>query len=135
MKLHYKLLLLSLGFYAAGFSQTADCSRYKNGSFKLIDPRTKKVCLITRDGNTQTEKMEDAEEVYDFDIKWLDDCTYTVSPTPATIARNKDVRKVGTMTVKITQVKDSSYVHKVTVANNPKLKRVDEVFVVEEKHD
>lgn len=121
------LLVLLLPMF--GFSQN-DCTKFKTGSFKVTDPATKKVCLITRDGDTQTEKMQDAEEIYDFDIVWIDDCTYTVSPTAATAARNKEVLKSGTMTVKITKVKDSSYVQRVTVANNPKFRRIDEVFLV-----
>jgi hypothetical protein len=112
-----------------GFSQN-DCTKFKTGTFKVTDPATKKVCFITRDEKTQTEKMQDAEEIYDFDIVWIDDCTYTVSPTAATAARNKEVLKSGTMTVKITKVKDGSYVQRVTVANNPKFRRIDEVFAV-----
>ena len=117
-----------------GFSQDS-CAKFKNGTFKVTDPATKKVCIIKRDGNIQTEKMEDAEEVFDFDIVWLDDCTYTVSPTPATAARNKNATKAGTMTVKITKAKDSSYVQRITVANNRKFRRLDEVFLVAEKGD
>jgi hypothetical protein len=122
------LLLLPL----LGFSQV-NCANVREGKFKMIDPKSKKVCLITREGDTQTEKMEEAEEEYTFDIKWLDDCTYTLTPTASTLARNKDVKDIGTMTVKITKVRANSYVHQVTVANNPKFKRVDEVFFAEEK--
>ncbi|MES2486629.1 MAG: hypothetical protein V4581_11880 [Bacteroidota bacterium] len=113
-----------------GYSQSK-CDPFKNGTFKVIDPATKKVCIITRDGNKQTEKMEDDAEVYDFNIVWLDDCTYTVSPTAATAARNADTLKAGTMTVKIFKPKEGSYMQRVTVANNPKFRRIDEVFVVE----
>jgi len=123
------LLLFSLMGYSQG-----KCDNYKNGTFKFTDPKTKKVCFITRDGNKQTEKMADSEEAYDFDIVWIDDCTYTVSPTPATSARNQDVLKVGTMTVKIIKAKDSSYTQRITVANNPKFRRLDEVFVVRDKN-
>lgn len=133
LKTTLSVFVLLLSF--VGYSQNADCSKYKNGTFKLTDPKTKKVCIITRDGNKQTEKMEDAEEVYDFDIVWIDNCTYTVSPTPATAARNKEVLKAGTMTVKITKTKDDSYIQKATVANNPKFRRIDEVFVVKEKKE
>jgi hypothetical protein len=129
-KITILFLLLATAY---GYSQKADCTVFKNGTFKVTDPATKKVCIITRDGDIQTEKMEDAAEIYDFEIKWLDDCTYTVNPTPATAARNKDVLKAGTMTVKITKVKDSSYVQRITVANNPKFRRIDEVFLVKEK--
>jgi len=111
----------------------AECTKFKEGTFKVTDPGTKKVCIITRSGNVQTERMEDAPEVYDFDIVWIDDCTYTVSPTPATAARNKDATKAGTMTVKITRAKDSTYVQRIRVANNPKFRRADTVYLVKQK--
>ena len=126
-------LILTLVFSLLGYCQEKDCAKFRNGTFKITDPATKKSCIITRNGNTQTEKMEEGQEIYDFDITWLDECTYTVTPTAATAARNKEVQKIGTMTVKILQVKDSSYVQRVTVATNPKFRRVDEVFVVREK--
>lgn len=122
----YLILLLPL----LAFAQK-NCSQFKNGTFKVTDPTTKKVCIITRDGNIQTEKMEDEAEVYDFDIVWLNDCTYTVTPTAATAARNKETLKAGTITVTITKTKENSYMQRVTSANNPKFRRVDEVFVVE----
>ncbi|MXN89908.1 hypothetical protein GR160_01600 [Flavobacterium sp. Sd200] len=109
------------------------CAQFREGTFKITDPKTKKVSIITRKGNVQTEKMEDAEEVYDFDIAWLDDCTYTVTPTPATAARVKDISKVGTMTVEILKAKDSSYTQRVKVASNPNLKRTDTVFMLADK--
>lgn len=114
------------------FAQT-NCAQFKEGKFKVTDAKTKKVCLITREGDTQTEKLEEAEEAFTFDIKWLDDCTYTLTPTASTLARNKNVKDIGTMTVKIVKVKQDSYIHRVTVANNPKFRRVDEVFVVKDE--
>jgi hypothetical protein len=111
------------------FAQT-DCSKFKEGTYKVTDPASKKVSIITRKGNIQTEKMEESEEVYDFDIVWIDDCTYTVSPTPATAARLKDVNKTGTMTVQVTKVKDSTYVQRIRVANSPKFRRADTVYLV-----
>lgn len=132
MKKNTLLLIVTLLVTTFGFSQGLDCTRFKEGTFKFTDPSTKKVCIITRTGNIQTEKMEDAEEVYDFDLVWIDDCTYTLSPTAATAARNKEVLKAGTMTVKITKAKEHSYIQHVKVANNPKFRRIDEVFLVEE---
>lgn len=132
LKATYLTLLLLPIF---GYSQTNSCSKFKDGTFKVTDPASKKVCIITRQGNTQTERMEDAAEIYDFTINWIDDCTYTINPTPATSARNKDVLKAGTMTVKIIKATDSSYTQKITVANNPKFRRIDEVFTVPDKKD
>ena len=116
-----------------GYSQDSSCSKFREGTFKVTDPATKKVCILTRQGNTQTERMEDAAEIYDFTINWIDNCTYTINPTPATAARNKDVLKAGTMTVKIIKATDSSYTQRITVANNPKFRRIDEVYVVKKE--
>lgn len=113
--------------------QDSGCEKYKDGTFKLTDQETKQICIITRDGGHQTEKMENAEESYDFDVKWVDDCTYTVTPTAATVQKNKDVLKLGTMTVKITPVSDTSYVQTVRVANSPKFKRRDTVYMVKKE--
>ena len=128
-----KAMIFAAVLLATLASYSQSCAKFKNGTFKVTDPGSKKVCIITRDGNTQTERMEESDQTYDFDIVWIDDCTYTVTPTAATAARNKDVLKAGTMTVKITKSTDTSYTQKVTVANNPKFRRVDEVFVVEKK--
>lgn len=125
------LTLIICTFPCFGYSQAKDCAKFKHGTFKLTDPVTKKVCIITRDGNTQTEKMEESDEVYDFDVVWLDDCTFTLTPTAASAAKNKDVLKVGTMTVKITQTKEGSYIQRATVATNPKFRRIDELFEVQ----
>ncbi|MFL9843493.1 hypothetical protein [Flavobacterium rhizosphaerae] len=129
-----KITFLSLFmlFGCIGFSQTTDCTQFKNGKFKVTDPASKQVCYITRDGNTQTERMEDSDEEYNFDIVWIDDCTYTVTPTASALQLNKELDKTGTMTVKITKTKENSYIQRVTVANNPKFRRMDEVFVVKE---
>lgn len=129
MKTAFLLGTLLISFF--GYSQEKDCAKYKNGTFKLTDPITKKVCIITREGNVQTEKMEESADVYDFDVVWLDDCTFTLTPTAASAAKNKDVLKVGTMTVKITQTKEGSYIQRATVATNPKFRRIDELFEVE----
>jgi hypothetical protein len=135
MKRKITFFVITLLLPLLGMAQSADCAKYKNGTFKVTDPASKQVCIITRKDNVQTEKMEQSEEVYDFDLVWIDDCTYTVSPTPATVARNKDVSKAGTMTVRITKTTDTSYVQRITVANNPKFRRVDEVFLVLEKNE
>lgn len=134
MKASIKLSAITLLLSVMGYSQSS-CEKFKNGTFKFTDPATKKVCIITRDGDKQTERMEESEDTYDFDLVWLDDCTYTVSPTATTAARNQEVLKSGLMTVKIIKTKDSSYTQRITVANNRKFRRLDEVFVVPDKKD
>lgn len=117
---------------SVSFAQSTDCTIYKNGKFRLTDPHSKKVSIITRDGDKQTEKMEDAAEVYEFNVKWLDDCTYTITPTAATSARSKEITDIGTMTVRIVKVKDSSYTQTIKITNYPNYKRTDEMVVIKE---
>ncbi|QYJ67621.1 hypothetical protein [Flavobacterium litorale] len=124
----YLLFLLISSCY--GYAQT-DCAAFKNGTFTFTDKNNRNYTII-RDGDKQTEKIEDEQEVYEFTIKWTDSCTYTVTPTATTIKKNKAILKLGTMTVKITPKTDTSYVQLVRVANSPKFKRRDEVFVVKE---
>ena len=114
---------------AVSYSQ-ADCSKFRSGTFKFTDPESKKVCIINRDGDTQTERVENSDEVYEFSVTWTDSCTYTISPTSSTIQKKPEVLKLGTMTVKITPVTDTTYVQHIRVANSPKFKRRDEVVVV-----
>lgn len=126
-------ILLLLCFACCAYSQEKDCQRFKDGTFKVIDPASKKVCIIKRDGKKQTERLEESAEEYSFDLMWIDDCTYTLTPTSSTLARNKDVKKIGAMRVKIVETKEASYVHNVTVENDADFLRVDEVFVIKKQ--
>ncbi|MDV6168510.1 hypothetical protein R1T16_08750 [Flavobacterium sp. DG1-102-2] len=134
MKRTITLFTITLLFSIGGYSQSA-CGKFKNGTFKVTDPKSKKVCIITRNDDKQTERMEESDETFDFEIKWLDDCTYTVTPTASAVAQNQKILDIGTMTVKITKAKDSSYTQRITVANNPKFRRIDEVFLVKQKEE
>lgn len=125
-------ILILCFFTCIGFSQSKDCAKFKNGTFKVTDPASKKVCIIKREGNTQTERLEESAEEYSFDLIWIDDCTYTLTPTSSTLVRNKDVKEIGTMLVKITKTKEDSYVHKVTIDGDDKFSRIDEVFLVKD---
>lgn len=133
MKIKSAILALGMVIPLWGFSQDNNCLKFKDGTFKVTDPTTKKVCIITRKGEVQTERMEDSDLTYDFTITWLDDCTYTVKPTATTIDRNRDVLKVGMMTVKIIKTTDTSYTQKIEIENNPEFKRFDQVYVVRKK--
>lgn len=128
-----KYVLLSFLFSLATYAQKPACELYKEGTFKITDPKSKKVCIITRKGNIQTERMEESDETYEFNLTWIDDCTYTVTPTPATAARRQEMLKPGLMTVRIIKGNESSYTSRITAANNPKFRRVDQVSVVMEE--
>ncbi|KAF2519215.1 hypothetical protein E0W68_05435 [Flavobacterium salilacus subsp. salilacus] len=130
LKITLYICILTSCFY--GYSQS-NCTDFRNGTFKFTDKESGKVCIITRKDNEQTEKIENTQEEYHFAIKWVDSCTYTLTPTATTVQKNKEVLKLGTMTVKIIPATDSSYVQLVRVANSPKFKRRDEVFIAKDK--
>ncbi len=127
MKFLFYIPLLIAG---TAFAQKIPCTQYHEGTFKVTDPKSKKVCIITRKGDVQTERMEESDETYDFNLVWLDDCTYTLTPTPATAARRKETLTPGTMTVRIIKTAEAGYTSRITVANNPKFRRLDEVSLV-----
>jgi len=128
-KLLYLLFLTSF----TGFSQDLDCARFKNGTYQITDPGSKKVCIIKRDGDKQTERFVESDETYEFDLHWVDDCTYTLTPTASTLSRNKAIKEAGIMTVKITETKANSYINVVSLSKKPEYSRVDEVFEVKKK--
>ena len=71
------LTLLILPAMAA-FSQTADCSKFKEGKFRIADTRVGVVTIAERRGGYQTESSESLKAVVRFSITWQDNCSYTL---------------------------------------------------------
>lgn len=69
-------LFLISGFTA--FSQLPDCSRFREGKFRIADTRAGTVIIADRRGGYQTESSETLKAVVRFRITWQDDCTYTL---------------------------------------------------------
>ena len=69
------LLLLPASF---AFSQPMDCSRFREGKFRIADTRAGAVIIADRRGGYQTESSETLKAVVRFRISWQDDCTYTL---------------------------------------------------------
>lgn len=71
------LLVLILTKFDA-FSQPNDCSRFRDGKFRIADTRAGAVIIADRRGGYQTESSETLKAVVRFRISWQDDCTYTL---------------------------------------------------------
>lgn len=69
-------LFLISGFTA--FGQPPDCSRFRDGKFRIADTRAGAVIIADRRGGYQTESSETLKAVVRFRITWQDDCTYTL---------------------------------------------------------
>ncbi|WP_130736801.1 hypothetical protein [Flavobacterium sp. J27] len=82
MKKKFLLFTFFLGFVSFGFSQ--ECKEYKNGTFKLEDKELGVTYIIKRKGNIQTERKLGEDKGLDFEVIWIDDCTYILKSTPET---------------------------------------------------
>ena len=69
-------LLLISG--ATVFSQTPDCSKFREGKFRIADTRAGVVTIADRRGGYQTESSEALKAIVRFKITWQDNCTYTL---------------------------------------------------------
>jgi hypothetical protein len=111
-----KLILTFLFFlllFTISFAQVPNCKKFKTGNFKMTYEGKKG--LIKRYGNTQEEYLNgDGKPTMVFTINWINDCTYTLTPTAATRKAFRDIPKEGTMTVTIIKTTATSYTYAAT---------------------
>jgi len=91
------------------FAQTSNCSKFKTGKFKST--YNGHVAEFDRSENYQTEydlNRKDSLKVV-FKVEWVDDCTYTLAPTSQTLAKFPKIPKNTLITVKMSNVTDTSY--------------------------
>jgi len=69
-------LLLVFSFTA--FSQTPDCTKFRDGKFRIADTRAGAVIIAERTSMYQTETSEVLKAVVRFKISWQDNCSYTL---------------------------------------------------------
>ena len=68
------LVFLSL----TAFSQTPDCTKFREGKFRIADSRAGVVTIADRTSMYQTESSEVLKAVVRFKISWQDNCSYTL---------------------------------------------------------
>ena len=71
----FSLMLL---FAEAAFSQSPDCSKFREGKFRIADSRAGVVTIADRTSMYQTESSEVLKAVVRFKISWQDNCSYTL---------------------------------------------------------
>ena len=67
-----------LAFRSAAFSQTPDCSKFREGKFRIADSRAGIVTIADRNSMYQTETCEALKAVVRFKINWQGNCSYTL---------------------------------------------------------
>jgi hypothetical protein len=75
-----------------------------------------KTLIVERSGSRQKEyyiKLKDSLSMA-FDVRWLNECTYTLVPAKETFEKYPKLPKNGLLTVEITQTTSDSYTGKVS---------------------
>jgi hypothetical protein len=60
------------------FCQFPNCSKFREGRFRIADTRAGVITIAERKGMYQTESSEALKAVVRFRISWQDNCTYTL---------------------------------------------------------
>ncbi|OSZ78452.1 hypothetical protein CAP35_09425 [Chitinophagaceae bacterium IBVUCB1] len=108
--------------------QSKNCTQFKNGLFKLIDPEAG-VSYFKRNGRKQIEWTHTKTDSSVLIVKWIDDCTYTLTPTKETLKKAPAFPSNAMLTVHIIEVRDSSYLQ-VTTCNFNEMKITNEVICI-----
>lgn len=133
MQVSKKLILIPLLFLTSiitVFAQDMDCKKFRDGTFIIPKTDTSPKSTLIRKGNIQIETLEGDDKALEFIVKWIDDCTYTLTPTKESQKYFPDLPKDAVLTVQIIETKENSYVQ-VSRMNFIDFELTAEIFKVE----
>lgn len=107
------LLICSLFSFELGMAQKNNCKKFKNGTFKLVDENSGTTYIIERKGKLQIEHIKGSDQKLTFNVEWLDECTYLITPTKETLKIKPDFTY--TIKVEILETKEKSYISRSTI--------------------
>ena len=98
-------------FTAIVYGQDKECSKFKDGKFKIIDNEI--TSIIERTGTKQIEYAEEGKVKFELKVKWLNECSYTLEfvkflENPNNIQFPKGM----ILTTEIIETKENSYIQK-----------------------
>ena len=106
-------MFLVFGFNA--FSQTPDCSKFREGKFRIADSRAGVVTIADRTSMYQTESSEVLKAVVRFKISWQDNCSYTLKLDKVIRNENKiNFPSNMEIKVKIIEINAGGYIQETT---------------------
>ena len=109
------LLLLFFSLSSTSFSQTPDCTKFREGKFRIADSRAGVVTIADRTSMYQTETSEVLKAVVRFRISWQDNCSYTLKLDKVIRNENKiNFPSNLEIKVKITQTTAGGYTQETT---------------------
>lgn len=111
-------IILFISFLAIGFtsfSQTPNCTKFREGKFRIADSRAGVVTIADRNSMYQTETSEALKAVVRFRISWQDNCSYTLKLDKVIRNENKiNFPSTLEIKVKITQTTAGGYTQETT---------------------
>jgi hypothetical protein len=107
--------------------EALDCKTLRTGTFKSIIQG--KTTIMERTATTETDYLDGNVVSAIYAVKWLNDCTYTLTPTEQTIKLHPEIKKGTIFTVEIVLKNTNSYTTIVS-ANYTKAKNNVEVYKV-----
>ena len=87
--------------------EVPNCQKFKDGTF-IMENDGRKTKIIRR-GNTQFEFFDGDPTPLPFHVKWIDECTYTLSPKEEYFKTHPGAPRDGIVTVKIFKTTATSY--------------------------
>lgn len=116
------ILFLSIVSGSYAFSQSPDCSKFREGRFRVADTQAGVVTIAERKGMYQTESSESLKAVVRFRITWQDNCSFTLRLDKVLRNENRiDFPANMEVRVRIIETRDNSYIQEVSssLTNSP----------------
>ncbi len=96
-------------------AQPFDCSRFREGRYRIADTRAGVITIADRRGGYQTESSESLKAVVRFRVNWQDNCNYTLKLDQVIRNENKiDFPPGLEIKIRITQTSANSYQQEVS---------------------
>lgn len=86
--------------FTSACAQKSDCNDYHDGVYKIVS-NDNKTHLIIRKDDKQVEDVQEDNYLAEFDIEWIDDCTYLLT-NKNVIHKPKDYIEHGPSVFKVT---------------------------------
>jgi len=123
------ILLLILGLFVSARvqAQVNDCKRFRTGTFKMT--YYGKPTIIVRTETKQQQFFDGQKTPVEFTVKWLNDCTFTLTLIKGQFDKVKAIPPNATLTMQIVKTSKNSYTQ-VTTANFTGQSITGEIFKV-----
>ena len=119
--------LVMLFCIANTYAQKSGCKIFHEGKFRTVNQG--KELNFTRKGNLQVQYFNKSKDATTYILKWVNDCTVTLTPDKEAKAKLTGLPKNAMLTQKIVTTNATSYTH-VTSANFTKQTITGEIYKI-----